>query len=222
MGSRKVCQQRLGSAWRVPEIWELFELRGETERFGEGKRYWSGNTLGEARVIKMIRHESEYFVMNEEIPAFAFYLQDGDITPTPKRTKAHVICTDRTKRMPSSKGFRRLDDGRVVDDRNGLIWESTENRTRRNLKLDFESARAWCEERGMRLPDLDELYAIINYNYVKPAVDPAIFAPMHNKYYWSGEEFDENEGYVVGFAVGSVATSDKRNRSYFRCVEEAR
>ena len=218
--ARNVCERMLGKKWRVPEIWELFKLRGQTDRFGKDKRYWSGNTLGEARVVEMIRHENEYFVSDKNIPAFAFYLQDGDITPTPKHIKAHVICTDQPKRLQSSKGFTRLPDGRVEDRRNGLVWESTADRKRRNLKLNHEAARQWCEARGMRLPDLDELYSIVNYNYVKPSVDKTVFGPMHNKYYWSDEEFGDDAAYVVGFAVGSVATGDRRNESYFRCVRE--
>ncbi len=218
--ARHICEERLGTPWRIPEIWELFTLRKETKAFGKGKRYWSGNTLGEARVVKMIRHESEYFVMNKEIPAFAFYLQDGDITPTPKTVKAHVICTDRPKKLQSVEGFVRLEDGSVLDRRNDIVWESTLDKKRRNLKLSYEGAKTWCEAHGMRLPDLDELYAIVNYNYVKPAVDKEIFGPMHNKYYLSDEEFGEDQVYVVGFAVGSVATSDKSNRSFFRCVKD--
>ncbi|BDY12035.1 Lcl C-terminal domain-containing protein [Hydrogenimonas cancrithermarum] len=218
--ARNVCGQKLGNGWRVPEIWELFPLRGETEKFGKDKRYWSGNTLGEARIVKMIRHENEYFVNNKDIPAFAFYLQDGDITPTPKWVKAHLICTNQAKVMQSDEGFEKLPDGRVVDRRNGIIWESIEKKTRRNLKLPFEGAQAYCEERKMRLPTLDELYAIVNYNYVKPAVNKSIFGPMHLKYYWSDDEFGDNEAYVVGFSVGSVATSEQEHRSYFRCVED--
>jgi len=218
--ARHICSEKLGKGWRIPEIWELFALRGETERFGKGRRYWSGNTLGEARVVKMVRHESEYFVMNREIPAFAFYLQDGDITPTPKRTKAHVICTKGPKTMPSSKGFERLKDGRVADYRNDIVWEPLGDKKRRNLKLTYGGAQAWCEAHGMRLPNVDELYAIVNLNYVKPAVDTAVFGRMHNKYYWSDDEFGDDAAYVVGFAIGSVATSDKSNRSYFRCVRD--
>ncbi|WP_353661337.1 DUF1566 domain-containing protein [Hydrogenimonas sp. SS33] len=218
--ARHVCEEKLGPGWRVPEIWELFALRGETGRFGEGKRYWSGNTLGEARVVKMVRHESEYFVMNREIPAFAFFLQDGDITPTPKHVKAHVICTRGPKTMPSSKGFERLKDGSVVDRRSDILWEPLGDKKRRNLKLTHIRAQEWCEARGMRLPTLDELYAIVDYNRVKPAVDTAIFGRMHNKYYWSDDDFGDEAAYVVGFAIGSVATSDRKNRSYFRCVKD--
>ena len=216
----EICPETLGEGWRIPEIWELFPLRGETKRFGKGKKYWSGNTLGEARVVDAVRHENEYFVRSTELPAFAFYLQDGDITPTPKQVRAHVICIKGPKTMPSSEGFEKRNDGSVADRRSGVVWEPLGDRKRRNLKLDFEGAREWCEARGMRLPTLDELFGIVNYNYVKPAVDKEVFGTMRMKYYWSDDEFDDDSAYVVGFGVGTVATSKKRNRSYFRCVKD--
>ncbi len=218
--ARKVCETKLGKGWRLPEIWELFTLRGKTDEFGKDKRYWSGNTLEEARIVKTIRHESEYFVNDKNRPAYAFYLQDGDITPTPKSVKAHVICTNQTKVMPSDEGFQKQPDGSVIDRRSDIVWEPLGDTKRRNLKLPFEEAEEYCESRGWRLPSVDELYGIVNFNYVKPAVNKKIFGPMHLKYYWSDDDFGDDSAYVVGFSIGSVATSKKSNVSYFRCVKD--
>lgn len=219
-----VCRDELGSSWRVPEIWELFALRGQTKRYGEDKRYWSGNTLGEARIVKMERHENEFFVHDKDLPAFAFYLQDGDITPTPKWVRANVLCTNQAKTMQNDAGFEKTEAG-VHDTRNGILWEPPGDKKRRSLKLGFEAAREFCESKTdgdllWRLPTLDELYSIVNYNDVKPSVNKAIFGDMQRKYYWTDDPFGENKAYVVGFAVGSVATSDIANESYFRCVAE--
>ncbi|BCD61965.1 hypothetical protein NitYY0826_C0832 [Nitratiruptor sp. YY08-26] len=220
----KVCKQKLGKEWRITEIWELFPLRGQTDRFGKDKLYWSGNTLGEARIEKNIRHESEIFVLNKDIPAFAFYLQDGDITPTPKNIKAHVICTNNPKLHQLDKHFKKLSNGLVADYKNSIYWEPFKKR-RDKKKLTYEEAQRYCENlklfgREWRLPSLEELYAIVNYNYVKPAVNKKIFSHMHHKYYISDDEFGENEVYVVGFAVGSVATAPKSEHFYFRCVSD--
>ena len=43
---------------------------------------------------------------------------------------------------------------------------------------------------------------------------------MMSRYYWSDDTFGEHEAYVVGFKLGSVATSTKSNHSYFRCVSD--
>ena len=220
----KACKQ-LGPKYRILEIWELFALRGETKRFGKDKLYWSGNTLGEARIEKNIRHESEIFVLDKDIPAFAFYLQDGDITPTPKTIKAHVLCTDQPKHHQMDKDFKKLSNGMVYDAKNKIFWEPYDVK-RDKIKLSYEKAKAYCEHlhlfgRSWRLPDLDELYSIVNYNYVKPSLNKKIFGHLHHKYYVTDEEFGDDKVYVVGFAVGSVATAPKNERFFFRCVSDA-
>ncbi|WP_281950631.1 DUF1566 domain-containing protein [Nitrosophilus kaiyonis] len=218
----KMCK-KLGKNYRIMEIWELFELKGD-EKYGKNKLYWSGNTLGEARVEKNIRHESEIFVLNKDIPAYAFYLQDGDITPTPKETKAYVICTNQKKIHQLDQNFQKRDDGFVIDKKNMILWEKYD-KNRDKLKLNYKDAQKYCEDlklldREWRLPTIEELYSIVNYNYVKPSVNKKIFGHMHHKYYLSDDEFGENEIYLVGFAVGSVATGPKNERYYFRCVSD--
>jgi hypothetical protein len=218
----KVCSKKLGKEWRITEIWELFSLRGQTERFGKDKRYWSGNTLGEARIINDIRHEGEIYILNKDLPAYAFYLQDGDITPTPKWVRAYVICTNQPKIHLLDKEFMRQKDGSVVDKKSGVLWEPLDTR---RPKMRYEEAREFCENlqlygKEWRLPTLDELFGIVNYNYVKPTVNKKIFGPMRLKYYLTDDEFDEERVYVVGFAVGSVATAPKSAKIFFRCVSD--
>jgi hypothetical protein len=219
----KVACQKFGKDWRVPEIWELFPLRGQSAKYGKDRRYWSANALGEARVVKMIRHENEFFVNSKDIPAFSFYLQDGDIGPTPKHIQSHLICTNQTKHLPSDEGLVLEDEG-VFDHHNEILWAPLSSTTL-NLKMDYETAKTYCEDssldnRSWRLPTLKELYSIVNYNYIKPAVNKAIWGDMQRKYYLSNTLFDDQTVYVVGFSVGSVATSYTQNQSYFRCVSD--
>lgn len=220
--ARVACSER-GLGWRVPEIWELFTLRGQAAKYGKDRRYWSANALGEARVIKMLRHENEYFVNSKDIPAFSFYLQDGDIGPTPKNINAHVLCTNQEKILPSDEGFVLEEEG-VIDRRNKIIWAALTDKSLSH-KQNLEGAITHCdnssdEGREWRLPTLKELYTIVNYNYIKPAVNPAIFGFMKKKYYLSSTKFDSQTVYVVGFSVGSIATSNFENYSYFRCVSD--
>ena len=221
--SLRACGEQLGKPWRVPEIWELFELRGQVATYGKDKRFWSGNTLGEARMIEMIRHENEYFVNDKNIPAFAFYLQDGDVTPTPKKIKAYLICTKQKKIHQNDRDFSKSKHG-VEDQKNFLLWE-VEDKKRRAVKLNFEQAKNYCDDldtqgRSWRLPTIEELYGIVNYNYIKPSTNKKIFGRMARKYYWSDTEFGNQAAYVVGFSVGSVATSLQSNKSHFRCVSD--
>jgi hypothetical protein len=214
--------KKLGDEWRLPEIWELFDLRGKTDEFGFDKRYWSATPLKESRELKTQTGSDEVFIRDNSIPAFAFYLQDGDITPTPKEINALALCTKLPKREQNESYFTASQDG-VLDSLNNILWEPlTEDK-----KENYEDAKDICEYKktdgkSWRLPTVDELYSIVNYNYVKPSVNPAVFSKMQNKYYWSEDTFSEDEAYVVGFSIGSVATSKKSEKSYFRCVQDKR
>jgi len=219
----KVACEAVGKGWRLPEIWELFPLRGQTKKYGKDKRYWSANALGEARVVKMIRHESEYFVNSKDIPAFAFYLQDGDIGPIPKYTAAHALCTNQKKIMPTDEGLTLEEEG-VVDRRNKILWAPLTEETM-TTKENYAVATDYCDDsslddRDWRLPTLKELYSIVNYNYMKPAVNKAIFGHMKHKYHLTSDLFDKESVFVIGFSLGSVATSNTENQSYFRCVSD--
>lgn len=107
------------------------------------------------------------------------------------------------------------------DSLNNILWEPFVAHDKENHK----DAKEICEDKktegkSWRLPSVDELYSIVNYNYVKPSVDAAIFSKMKKKYYWSEDTFKNDEAYVVGFSIGSVATSKKSLKSYFRCVQD--
>ncbi|MBU1659279.1 DUF1566 domain-containing protein [bacterium] len=215
--------KNLAKEWRLPEIWELFPLRGETELFGKDKRYWSITNLVEARETSTQTSSDESFIVDKEIPAFAFYLQDGDITPTPKFINAHTICTNLPKTAQNQQELQITDQG-VIDAKNDILWEPL-TQDNRHLKRPHEEAQEVCEyktlySRVWRLPTLNELYSIVNYNYIKPSVNQEIFSNMQKKYYWSDDTFNDNEAYVVGFSIGTVATSKTNNKSFFRCVSD--
>jgi hypothetical protein len=212
--------KKLGNEWRLPEIWELFDLKGKAAAFGMDKRYWSATSLKESRELKTQTGSDEVFIRDDAIPAFAFYLQDGDITPTPKEIFALALCTNLPKREQKESYFTLSENG-VKDTLNNILWESQAYREKEN----HEDAKDICEakktdDKNWRLPSVDELYSIVNYNYAKPSVNAAIFSKMQNKYYWSEDSFKSDEAYVVGFSIGSVATSKKSLKSYFRCVQD--
>lgn len=210
----------LGNGWRLPEIWELFTLRGESASFGADKRYWSATSLKENRALTTHTSSDESFIQNRELPAFAFYLQDGDVTPTPKEIYAHALCTNLPKKNQNETHFTLQENG-VEDTLNTILWEPLDN----TQKASYEEAKDICEfkrenGRSWRLPNVEELYSIVNYNYLKPATNTKIFSKMQNKYYWSDDRFSAHEAFVVGFSIGSVATSSTQEKSYFRCVSD--
>ena len=215
--------KRLGPQWRLPEIWELFELKRNTKEYGVDKRYWSRTSLRESRIVNATKDANARVTNDRKIPAFAFYLQDGDVTPTPKHVKAYALCAKSQKKTQSNVYFVKTKNG-VLDSLNSILWEKVGEK-KRPKKLPFEDAQESCEEKttqgkSWRLPTIDELYSIVDYDYSKPSVDTAIFSKMQKKYYWSDNEFTKKEAYVVGFSVGSVATSKKNFRNFFRCVSD--
>ncbi|MBD3824750.1 MAG: DUF1566 domain-containing protein [Epsilonproteobacteria bacterium] len=218
--AKSACKN-LGAEWRVPEIWELFALKGETQKYGSDKRYWSATELLEERELNIHTSSDESYIKKGEAKAFAFYLQDGDITPTPLFVKAHLLCTDTPKIEQSYSHLQQTKDG-VKDTLNNLLWASL---PKGNERLSYEKANMACETsdylgRSWRLPTLDELYSIVDYTKVKPSVDSELFERMASRYYWTQSEFSRSDAYVVGFSIGSVATVSKESETFYRCVSE--
>jgi len=216
------CRHLEGGPWRVPTIKELFLLRGDTENFSKERAYWSGNTTFDGKSQGGTGSEGDAGRQEGNRIGYTFYLQDGDVTLSPLQKKAGVICTDSAP--TSKKPAYSHDESGVKDLPNGIIWMPLEASDKKK-KYNFEEARNFCEGIGYkgrewRLPSVDELYSIVDYDYLRPSVDTALFGVMMNRYYWSDDEFGEQKGYVVGFKLGSVATSSKANRSYVRCVSD--
>jgi len=216
------CRHLEGGQWRVPTIKELFSLRGDTERFSKERAYWSSSTTYDGKSQSGTGSEGDGGLQEGSRIGYTFYLQDGDVTLSPLDKRAGVICTDSV--LTSKKPSYSRDESGVIDQQNGIIWMPLEASDKKK-KYNFEEAREFCEENGYkgrvwRLPSVDELYSIVDYHRLRPSVDTAVFGVMMNRYYWSDDEFGADKGYVVGFKLGSVATSSKGNRSYVRCVSD--
>ena len=214
------CRHLEGGKWRLPSIKELFTLRGQSDRFSRERAYWSSNTVHDGKSQGGTGSEGE--VGEGTTIGYTFYLQDGDVTLSPLDKRAGVICTDAL--LPPPKSVYRLGAAGIEDSRNNIVWMALEASDKKK-KYTYSEAKSFCEElayeqREWRLPSVDELYSIVDYGHLRPAVDTALFGVMMNRYYWSDDEFGEEKAYVVGFKFGSVATSSKENRSYVRCVSD--
>ena len=201
----------LGEQWRLPAIWELFPLRGEVQRFGLDKNFWSSTEL---KTKKRVSHQ-----------AFVFYLQDGDIHPFPKILKHKLICTNTQPILQTEQFFTKTPKS-VRDTLNDILWEPI-NEENSKVKKSFVQAKDYCAQkdlygRSWRLPTLEELYSIINYNYTKPAINKAIFSKMKKRPYWTQKEFQKNQAFIVDFNVGSVNSIDQSEKKHIRCVSDAK
>jgi hypothetical protein len=213
------CKSLEGGPWQIPHIKELFSLR-KNPAFSRDKSFWADNLVLKEDTTTGTGSEGE--TLRHKRFGYSFFLQDGDVTISPETKKISVICTDSPKPLPAPE-YRLTNDG-IVDSDNGILWHHLKQIDRKQ-RYTFEAAQQFCEnldlhDRMWRLPTLDELYSIVTYERHRPTLDTATFGSMMHRYYWSDDEFNEKQSYVVGFKLGSVATSDKTNRSYLRCVSD--
>lgn len=106
----------------------------------------------------------------------------------------------------------------VTDAVTGLIWQKSyaSNKT-------WQEALAYCEELGYagqtdwRLPNVNELASLINYEIYSPASD---FPGMPSEVFWSSSSYADSTNYAwrVGFGYGYVYGGNKPNGNYARCV----
>lgn len=211
----------LGSAWRVPSIKELFPLRGNPD-FSPVHSFWSSNTAYDGISRMGTGSEGDAGMQQGSKIGYTFFLRDGDVTLSPLSKQTGVICTDAPVPTDASV-YKTIEEG-IVDPQNGILWAHLDAYDKK-LKHTYEQAQEFCEMldlhgRSWRLPSVDELYSIVTYKRVRPSVPTESFGVMMSRYYWSDDNFGESQAYVVGFKLGSVATSAKSNRSYFRCVSD--
>lgn len=216
--AQRYCKEHGDGKWRVPHIQELFMLRGD-KQFSKGRSFWAANLT--VKMNTAVTTGSEGEDQRGERFGYTFYLQDGDIAITPVTKTIGVICTDQPYKQPD-RHYEVTDSG-IIDHDNGILWHSIDAIDKK-AKYSFEAAQQFCEslqidDRSWRLPTLDELYSIVTYEWHRPTLDTSIFGHMMHRYYWS-DEFNEQQSYVVGFKLGSVATSNKKNHSYLRCVSD--
>jgi hypothetical protein len=100
-----------------------------------------------------------------------------------------------------------------------ITWGKSEQ-----SRMDFKEAKSFCESKGMRLPTSQELFFIAMMKVFNEAEYNAKFGFTQPKYYWSLDANDDfsNTAIVVGFLRASVASSAKDNKSFVRCVKDAK
>jgi hypothetical protein len=111
-------------------------------------------------------------------------------------------------------------DGTVSDNQTGLMWQKTDDGTKRN----WDDAGMYCENLVLgsyddwRVPRIDELLAVVDYGVFSPASDP-VFGSRSN-YYWSGSTpaFNPDVAWSVYFGNGNAGWPAKTGTYYVRCV----
>lgn len=133
-------------------------------------------------------------------------------------TVIHIISkavSDKPDKIECANRFERQKDC-YHDHKTGLEW-SLET----HGPMPWQEAVDRCIElgSGWRLPKIEELLALVDYERCNPA---AILSGMVPSYYWSFTTYASYTNYAwgVGLYGGVVYGDDKTNHNYVRCVRE--
>ena len=137
-------------------------------------------------------------------------------------------------------GMRFTDNanGTVTDTGTGLVWQKctaglsgTGCKRGKPVEMTWQDALAYCGKlplagKKWRLPAIDELSGIVNFERVGPAIDMAVFPNTKNEY-WSASTrmrpvmpFRDPTvfAWCVAFFSGGTGSYDKENTMMVRCV----
>jgi len=210
----------LGPGYRAMEIGEIYALDTAVP-FADRFSYWSKSTITSGNAVIGTGSEGDGGILEEL--GFSFYPKERNITFSPKWKKIAAICTNDPIPQKRIRHYTKTSQG-TLDEDTGLLWHDLDA-TDKKARYTYDQAKEMCENlslygRTWRLPSTEELYGIVDYDYVRPTLDMKFFGPVMHRYYWSTDVLNAQEAYVVGFKLGSVATAPKKDATHARCVSE--
>ncbi len=138
---------------------------------------------------------------SDEIYYYSF--ENRDVNIVSQKESLYLVCIKPTQNIKTKN----------------LIWSKGE----RN-KMNYQEAKAFCKAKGERLPSASELFSLALEKLRDEEGFKLKYGFTYPKYYWSGDANDDfsNTAIVVGFMRASVANSSKENKSFVRCVKDAK
>jgi hypothetical protein len=138
---------------------------------------------------------------SEEIYYYSF--ENRDVNLVLKNESLNLICIKPKKQ----------------ENKKSLSWGKTEQN-----RMNFKEAKEFCEAKGSRLPNAKELFSLAIFKVFNEKEYAQKYGFTQPKYYWSSDANDDfsNTAIVVGFLRASVASSAKDNKSFVRCVLDAK
>jgi len=129
--------------------------------------------------------------------------ENRDVNIVNEKESLYLVCFKETKK----------------EQEKNLNWGKTER-----SRMDFKEAKSFCEAKGARLPSANELFSIAVMKISNEQEYKTKYGFTQPKYYWSSDVNDDfsNTAIVVGFLRASVASSAKENKSFVRCVSDAK
>ena len=118
------------------------------------------------------------------------------------------------------QAFQDNANGTVTDLNTELMWQQSDDGTKRTWQeaIDYCSGLTHGGYSNWRLPESLELYSIVDYERITPAINP-VFS-CQSSHYWSTTTFVINNDLVwlVNFHNGRGHAGGKTSYSYVRCV----
>ena len=116
----------------------------------------------------------------------------------------------------------------VQDPRTNLMWEDTPHV--REAKIRQPRAKEYCSELTLgsfndwRLPSIQELLTIIDYNRISPAILKAFSYVEDESFYWTKTHVaDEDDAFWgVNFKRGYSSKASEYYDRYVRCVRDSK
>ncbi|MDD2653485.1 MAG: DUF1566 domain-containing protein [Candidatus Omnitrophica bacterium] len=104
-------------------------------------------------------------------------------------------------KLKSPKRFKKLKDGWIRDKVLDLDWGPSSTTT-----MTWKDAEKYCKDQGGRLPELQELQALVDYSKRFPAINSIFSDIKTDDYYWSATLGAGFPGFAwyVSFYYGSV------------------
>ena len=111
----------------------------------------------------------------------------------------------------------------VTDNITGLMWQDDADAS--SVTKNWSDAKTYCENLTLggytdwRLPSIDELEGIVDFEHYNPAIDPT-FQHVTSYFYWSSTTYAVRTDYawIVNFGSGYSDGGGKTRTSYVRCV----
>jgi hypothetical protein len=105
----------------------------------------------------------------------------------------------------------------VYDKKTKLSWEETPHKS----KMEWSKAVDYCKAKKLRLPNLNELSSLLDYNQSRLAVRTNKIHFISYDWYWTSSAFRDSSDFAwfVNVYSGSNGWAKKETKGYVICVE---
>jgi hypothetical protein len=207
--------------WRLPTTKELFAIAHK------GSKNPGDSAVDPAKINSssesMYWAATDYF--NGPLSAWRMRAVNGDIYNSSKSGSHNAIAV-----RGAINPISLVDNGNgtVTDEATGLMWQKGEAAAG---AMTWNESLAYCEDLSLaghddwRLPNINELQSIVDYNAFEPSIDTTFFPEAVAEIYWSSTTFVEvvSEAWNISFLNGDVYAwpFNKDEKAYVRAVRSA-